>query len=109
MQDLDFSTLTLGAPAAERDITQGLADYFVESEAFRRVAEGPKRIVLGNRGTGKSAIFKVLAERRRKAKLAVIELAPEDYSYEMLTSRWRRSVSRCRLVICQPTISRPDG
>ncbi|HEX8122929.1 MAG TPA: hypothetical protein VF549_16885 [Solirubrobacteraceae bacterium] len=83
---LDFSNLTLGAPAAERDITQGLADYFVESEAFRRVAEGPKRIVLGNRGTGKSAIFKVLAERRRKAKLAVIELAPEDYSYEMLTA-----------------------
>lgn len=82
---LDLSKLTLGAPAAERDITQGLADYFVESEAFRRVAEGPKRIVLGNRGTGKSAIFKVLAERRRKSKLAVIELAPEDYSYEMLS------------------------
>lgn len=42
--------------------------------------------MLGNRGTGKSAIFKVLAERRKKAKLAVIELAPEDYSYEMLSS-----------------------
>jgi len=82
----DLSKLTLGAPAAERDITQGLADYFVESEAFRRVTEGPKRIVLGNRGTGKSAIFKVLAERRRKAKSAVIELAPEDYSYEMLST-----------------------
>lgn len=83
---IDFSTLTLGAPAAERDINQGLADYFVESQAFRRVAEGPKRIVLGNRGTGKSAIFKILAERRRKAKLAVVELAPEDYSYEMLST-----------------------
>lgn len=83
---LDLSTLTLGAPAAERDINQGLADYFVESEAFRRVADGPKRIVLGNRGTGKSAIFKVLADRRRKAKLAVVELAPEDYSYEMLST-----------------------
>lgn len=81
-----LSTLTLGAPAAERDITQGLADYFVESEAFRRVTEGQKRIVLGNRGTGKSAIFNVLAERRRKAKDAVIELAPEDYSYEMLST-----------------------
>lgn len=53
---------------------------------LQAVADGPKRIVLVNRGTGKSAIFKVLAERRRKAKLAVIELAPEDYSYEMLST-----------------------
>src|SRR4051794_10856957 len=86
LSQIDYATLTLGAPAAERDIPQGLTEYFVESEAFRRVSEGPKRIVLGNRGTGKSAIFKMIAERRRKAKLAVIELAPEDYSYEMLTS-----------------------
>jgi hypothetical protein len=83
--EADLSTLTFGAPAAERDITQGLAHYFVESEAFRRVEDGSKRIVLGNRGTGKSAIFKVLADRRRREKLAVIELAPEDYSYEMLS------------------------
>jgi hypothetical protein len=83
---VDLTRLSLGAPSAERDISQGLADYFVESQAFRRVADGPKRIVLGNRGTGKSAIFKVIAERRRKAKLPVIELAPENYSYEMLTT-----------------------
>ena len=83
---VDLTKLSLGAPSAERDISQGLADYFVESQAFRRVAEGPKRIVLGNRGTGKSAIFKVIAERKLKAKLPVIELAPENYSYEMLTT-----------------------
>lgn len=81
----NFPTLDFGAPAAERDISRGLADYFVESEAYRRVESGRKTIVLGNRGTGKSAIFKVLADREKRRGTIVIELAPEDYSYEMLT------------------------
>lgn len=80
-----MSNLNFGAPAAERDINEGLDDYFVESDAFRRVAAGNKTVVLGNRGTGKSAIFKVIASRERQAGATVIELAPEDYSYEMLT------------------------
>ncbi|HSH61793.1 MAG TPA: hypothetical protein VK988_19540 [Acidimicrobiales bacterium] len=80
-----MSRLNFGAPAAERDINEGLDDYFVESEAFRRVAAGRKTVVLGNRGTGKSAIFKVIAARDRHAGKTVIELAPEDYSYEMLS------------------------
>jgi len=83
---LDLSKVSFGAPAAERDIAQGLADYFVESAAFRRVVEGSKNILLGNRGTGKSAIFKVLAQRQKEAGAVVIELTPEDYSYEMLSS-----------------------
>ena len=80
-----MSRLNFGAPAAERDINEGLDDYFVESDAFRRVASGKKTVVLGNRGTGKSAIFKVIASRNRHAGTSVIELAPEDYSYEMLS------------------------
>jgi hypothetical protein len=82
---VDFGALNFGAPAAERDINQGLSAYFVESSAFHRVEAGSKKIVLGNRGAGKSAIFKVVAERQRKAGSIVIELAPEDYSYEMLS------------------------
>jgi hypothetical protein len=80
LRDLNF-----GAPAAERDIAQGLKDYFVESEAYNRVKTGQKTIVLGNRGAGKSAIFKIMAERERASGSLVIELSPEDYSYEILT------------------------
>jgi hypothetical protein len=83
---IDIAKLSFGAPAAERDIARGLADYFVESAAFQRIVEGSKNILLGNRGTGKSAIFKVLARRQRELGAVVIELAPEDYSYEMLSS-----------------------
>jgi hypothetical protein len=78
--------LDFGTPAAERDIGRGLEKYFVESSAYQRVRSGDKTIVLGNRGAGKSAIFQVLAKRARIAGSHVIELSPEDYSYELLSS-----------------------
>jgi len=83
---MDLSNLNFGAPSAERDIELGLANYFVKTEAFKRVAGRKKTIVLGNRGSGKSAIFKVLARQARDSGAIVLELSPEDYSYEMLSS-----------------------
>ena len=53
--------------------------------AYNRVRSGAKRIVVGNRGIGKSAIFQVLARRERDEGSYVIELSPEDYSYELLS------------------------
>lgn len=80
-----FSGIDFGAPAAERDIERGLDEYFVESEAYKRVKAGAKRILIGGRGIGKSALFQVLARRERDDGSYVIELSPEDYSYELLT------------------------
>jgi len=79
------TAIDFGAPSAERDIDRGLEEYFVESEAYNRVRTGAKRIVVGSRGIGKSAIFQVLARRERDAGSYVIELSPEDYSYELLS------------------------
>lgn len=84
---MDYSKLSFGAPAAERD--HGLKDYFVESDAYRRVEGGKKSIIIGNRGSGKSALFKILTEREKKRGTMVIELAPENYSYEMLSQVMR--------------------
>lgn len=83
---MDLRKIGFGALAAERDIQHGLYDYFVESEMFARVSSGKKTLLLGNRGSGKSAIFKVFAERERRSGSAVLELTPEDYSYEILQS-----------------------
>lgn len=83
---VDLAKLSFGAPAAERDINQGLADYFVESDAYGRLSSRQKSIVVGNRGTGKSALFKVLADRAKRSGEVVLELNPESYSYEMLCS-----------------------
>ena len=81
---MDLSDLKFGLPAAEREISEGLIDYFLEYDSYLRISRGEKTIVLGNRGTGKSAIFKFLAQKQRDAGNIVIELNPEDFSYEML-------------------------
>jgi hypothetical protein len=78
--------LDFGTPSAERDITRGLEKCFVESAAYQRVNSGAKTIVLGNRGSGKSAIFQMIAKRERIAGSNVIELSPDDYSYELLSA-----------------------
>ncbi len=79
---LDLRSLRLGALAAERDAD--LSAYFVESEAFSRIRTGTKFVVLGPRGSGKSALFRRLAQIRREEGALVIDLAPETYSYELM-------------------------
>lgn len=78
----DLEKLSFGAPAAERD--SALGKYFVESEPFLLFQQRKKTIVLGNRGSGKSALFRVLADRARGTGTLVIALSPDNYSYEML-------------------------
>ena len=81
---MDFTRLQFGKPAAERDI-DGLRNYFIESGTYSRVAHGEKRFLLGNRGAGKSAVFKMIAAHEKMSGSVVLELAPEDYSYQMLS------------------------
>lgn len=79
---MHIQDLTFGLPAAERD--KDLLACFVESDSYNRVANKGHNVILGNRGTGKSAIFKKIAEDWRKNKDIVISLAPEEFSYEMM-------------------------
>lgn len=79
LERIDF-----GVPAAERD--RGLGEVFVESELFTNVLAGRTTVILGNRGAGKSAILQMLAKRARADQAQVIQLSPEDYSYEILCS-----------------------
>jgi energy-coupling factor transporter ATP-binding protein EcfA2 len=72
----------LGPPAAERD--HDLGQYFFESETFAAIASGQATILIGNRGSGKSAIFKTVGDREKKTGTAVINISPEEYSYEFL-------------------------
>jgi energy-coupling factor transporter ATP-binding protein EcfA2 len=75
-----------GAPAAERDVNRGLKEYFLYTGAFNRLKKQQKSVILGNRGAGKSALIKMLAEDYKKNGSIVVELTPEDYSYDLLKS-----------------------
>ncbi|MCI5147183.1 MAG: hypothetical protein D3923_17065, partial [Candidatus Electrothrix sp. AR3] len=80
---IDLKKLNFGPPAAERD--DNLTKYFVQSESFNRLYNLEKHIALGNRGSGKTAIFEMIAQKAKiNNKKTVIKLFPEDYSYEIL-------------------------
>src|SRR6266542_3623054 len=79
---IDAKKLTFGALAAERDL--GLREYFLESDTFTRFLSGHKFIAMGNRGTGKSAILRMLAERQRAKGAIIVQLSPDDCSYEIM-------------------------
>ncbi|MDB5232989.1 MAG: hypothetical protein JWN76_3794 [Chitinophagaceae bacterium] len=81
-----IKALDFGAPAAERDLNKGLKEYFLYTGAFERLKSKKKAVILGNRGAGKSALIKMLAEEYKKSNSLVIELTPEDYSYDLLKS-----------------------
>ncbi|MEL6230776.1 MAG: hypothetical protein AAFR24_12780 [Cyanobacteria bacterium J06627_3] len=82
---LDIRELNLGSDSAERDINLGLADYFYPNATYQKFLSGRKTILVGNRGAGKSAIFKYIATTEARKGNLVIELSPEEYSYELLS------------------------
>jgi len=80
----DIQKVSFGKLAAEREIDEGLKQYFLETGTFVRLKDASRSILLGNRGTGKSAIVKMLVDFYKQKNWLVVELTPEDYSYEML-------------------------
>ncbi|RMG39377.1 MAG: hypothetical protein D6732_04270 [Methanobacteriota archaeon] len=76
--------LTLGSLAAEHD--QALENYFYESRMYHDVSRGRTKILIGNRGSGKSAIFKILAKKEKGQGTLVQEITPTDFMYDLLTN-----------------------
>jgi hypothetical protein len=65
--------LDLGNSVAEFD--EALEKYFVETEAFRAVVSGRFDIIAGDKGTGKTAMYKILERRHRSiADLTDVEI-----------------------------------
>lgn len=53
--------LDLGSSVAEFD--DSLEKYFIENEAFQALVSGKKDIIAGDKGTGKTALYKILQKR----------------------------------------------
>lgn len=53
--------LNLGSSVAEFD--DALEKYFVENEAFRAIVQNEADIIAGDKGTGKTAVYKILQKR----------------------------------------------
>jgi hypothetical protein len=74
-----LDTVHCGDPAAENEATQ-LDNYFLETEQFRLTLSGDLNIILGRKGSGKTAIFIQTRNRMRANKNnIVVDLAPEGF------------------------------
>lgn len=87
-QDHDVSTgkeetflqsLNLGATSAENEM-RTLESYYLKTEQFLKSIRGEANIVVGRKGSGKSAIFLQVRDRERnKVGNIVLDLKPDGY------------------------------
>lgn len=89
-QKRDLERLDLGDVAAENEDEQ-LQSYFVKTSQFQETARGHARLVVGRKGTGKSAIFSQLRDKyiRRSHEFVVLDIRPEGYQLRKLVELLR--------------------
>lgn len=74
-----LETLDLGRPTAENEF-QTLREYYLKTSEFDKTLRGEVNLVLGRKGTGKTAIFSQVRDHiRRDTQNVVIDLKPEGY------------------------------
>ena len=79
LKELDLRSLFLGDLVAEHE-AEKLYDYFVETSPYYQALRGPVTILVGRRGTGKTAIlYAVRGQMRRNRNNQVTVLKPIGY------------------------------
>lgn len=74
-----LARLNLGSTAAENEMPY-LAGYFVQTDAYLRALRGEVRLVVGRKGSGKTALFSQLRDSVRQNRAnVVLDLRPEGY------------------------------
>ncbi|WLT30792.1 P-loop ATPase, Sll1717 family [Geothrix sp. PMB-07] len=74
-----LSKIHLGSSSAENELTE-LKNYYLETDEFKRTKRGEVRIVVGRKGSGKTAIFAQTKEHAKKStKNLVLDLKPDGY------------------------------
>ena len=71
--------LSMGASSAENEI-RSLGSYYLATDAYHRASRGEVRLVVGRKGSGKSALFFQLRDGLRINRTnLVLDLKPEGY------------------------------
>lgn len=74
-----LSRISLGDPMAENEF-ETLANYYVPTDAYQRALRGEVNLVVGRKGTGKTALFSQVRNAKRSNKVnVVVDLKPEGY------------------------------
>lgn len=79
-----LQNIDIGSSAAENE-SSALADYFVETAEFQRALRSNSSIVVGRKGTGKSAICNMVSQKKgAKRSNLLIELNPASHNLSKL-------------------------
>tara|TARA_R110002124_G_scaffold287245_1_gene471854 strand:+ start:2137 stop:4377 length:2241 start_codon:yes stop_codon:yes gene_type:complete len=71
--------IDLGGSVAENEL-QTIDEYYHETDAYLRTSRGEVKLIIGRKGSGKTALFlRVRNEKRAKRSNVVVDLKPEGY------------------------------
>jgi hypothetical protein len=74
-----LASLDMGSSTAENEFVN-LAEYYVQTDQFRRALRAEARIVVGRKGSGKTAVFAQVRDHiRPNRNQIVLDLKPEGY------------------------------
>ena len=74
-----ISSIGFGDPMAENEF-QNLSRYYLQTDEFGRALRGEVNLVVGRKGTGKTALFSQVRNHKRSNKHNIIvDLKPEGY------------------------------
>lgn len=74
-----LQALDLGSSSAENEM-RTLRSYYLKTDQFLKAARGEAQMVVGRKGSGKSAIFLQIRDRERsKGRNVVLDLKPDGY------------------------------
>lgn len=105
VEQFDDETIqsVFGFEDAESEPIERLREYYLKNRAFQSVtAELPLRVLVGHKGTGKSALFKVaFAEEIERGNLAIwirpddiAELGKSDENFLLRIKQWKHGLNR---------------
>ena len=78
-EETPLEKITFGASAAENEF-RDLAGYYLETDQFQRALRGEIRLVVGRKGSGKTAIFAQVRDKVRQTRSnVVLDLRPDGY------------------------------
>lgn len=78
-QQTFLQSLDLGASSAENEM-RTLSNYYLKTDQFSKSIRGEAHLVIGRKGSGKSAIFLQIRDRERSnSKNVVLDLKPDGY------------------------------
>lgn len=93
ISDRILQRLDLGDVAAENEIEQ-LSSYFVRTAQYNEAKRGHARLVVGRKGSGKSAIFYGIAATYEKSHShLIVDLKPEGHQFTRLREAVLASLS----------------